>query len=342
MKKEYYFEDLLIQEIYMDYKQNIIDKMTNEKATEKTLEDYSEIFDENTPQSRLAMIALAYYQWSIGRLLPIIKEKARFTYRDFMDYIDEYYEMDITGNYVNTLYKPDITHQKVIDQVETIMQLLDTEMPKIKRLISYREYEIKGLEINGIYAYKIPCEAVEEQTADACYMYFYFLKDVLPPSRDKYIYIYNIYSVGRVLTLDEVQNVGFIPSCFHYRQNLHQKKQVFEERTSNVFLEFVHPKHYKWQFVWNMNTFQAKKGNQKSIYLGQAQKILLPVYEADRMKEPRNSFSPALFETLELSITTRAKGYKNCDIPHFINGKILFDPEVEVYEEIIVEEIPII
>jgi len=342
VKKEYYFEDFLIQEIYLDYKQNIIDKMSNVEATEQTLEDYSEIFDENTPQSRLAMIALAYYQWSIGRLLPIIKEKARFAYRDFMNHVDEYYEIDITENFVNTIYKPDITHQKVIDQVETIIHILDTEMPRIKRLISYREYEIKGLEINGIYAYKIPCETIEENTTETCYMYFYYLKDVLPPSKDKYIYIYNIYSVGRVLALDEVQSVGFIPSEFHYRQNLNQKKQVFEATMSNVFPGFVLPKHYKWQFVWNMGTFQANKGNQKSIYLGQAQRVLLPVYETDRMKEPRNSVSPAAFEGLESSISSRAKGYKNCDIPHFINGKILIDPEVEVYEEIIVKEIPII
>lgn len=328
MKVTYYFADFMIQEICLAYADYIRNKHSNEIATQNTINEYKEIINQTNFQGYFSWIALAYYQWELGRLLPHIKQKAIQSYQAIRNNLAEFYTYDVYHNYVDRSKVPTVSHDELLNQSHQLISQINLPMPQPKQLRRPKICnKIKGFVNYGVYAYELKCSAFNLE-GTKCYIYF--LYDSLQSNNASTIYIYNMYTIDEIANIDQVQENPVMPSNYYYANDVHNLGMF-----SSIF---PIPSNYKrnYEFKWNISSLNLKKAFSLTKFIGVGMKILLPKEEfCFRCNNMRNSFVSALFENLEKAFMLRLIGYKKCELDFFVDGKILIDkelPDFDCYE----------
>ncbi len=332
MKVKFYFEDLMIEEICLDYFKRLYDKKeSNEIAVYETIEAYKEVLDSNDIQGHLSWIALAYYQWSLGRLITDLKERAEKEYELFLLKIDEFMKVDLTKNYLDKTFAPNITHKIVLSQIKKMISSLS--LPNSEKKLRQFGYQskMKKLIDRGIYSYKINCEKFG-LNSESCYIYFFVDEEQSNNRSQNYptmIYIYNLFSINEILSIDTIQEFSIIPSHFYYPPATQAKIDEVNAWSMKNFggLGLSYGYHYSW----TMTSRYPEIGYQKTKFLGKPQYLILPKGEYQERYRYRSS-SLTDFDDLDGTLLSRMKGYKSNNLPHFVDNQILIDEKINEFE----------
>lgn len=138
-------------DIALDVKELYIDQLkrgkTNEEATEIIISENQDIildYDDGP----VFWYALADIQWSYGRLLPLVKEKA-------INLLKSERDLSRLGNTIKDIEE----RKKILFELE---QRLKSEMPPLKRVYKYRFFKCDW-EIGDAYAYKLESDLSKEK-----------------------------------------------------------------------------------------------------------------------------------------------------------------------------------
>jgi len=188
--------------------------LNNQEAYEKTLEKLHEyIGDQNEP---LLWYALAETQWSIGRLMPEVKEKA-------LDWIDKNGGLELW----------DESKSGGVGWKKTLQALkskLNSPLPKEKKIHKHEELIFDLWNVNDVYAYQFNKDGSKEKGVLGKYMLLQKIgSGKVYPGDELRMRVQILDKVfDDIPTLNEIDGVRILPVDFPTRINISKDAKIYE------------------------------------------------------------------------------------------------------------------
>lgn len=151
------YQDDIAEDVRDYYKDQLKRGKTNEEVTEELIIDNEDIISDED-EAPVFWFALADTQWNLGRLLPLVKEKA-------LEYLKS--GTNLTRWEKESLNKREFkVREKVLQELE---QKLISPMPPEKKISQYKMYKCEW-NIGDIYAYKLESDYAKEKGLSKRYL----------------------------------------------------------------------------------------------------------------------------------------------------------------------------
>lgn len=199
---------------------------TSEEATEELVDEFSDLlkYDDVKP---LFWIALADIQWSYGRLIPEVKEKALYYIKEkaFLNIFDIKNRL-ITDKCII----PDLRDKKNLNYIDDMLNelniKLNSPMPQKKAIRPWHVRKLK-LKIGDIVAYKLE---------NGKYIALKVVAEALLPSHGYYLQPEEVllaydFCEDKIPTLEELKNIDFVKdkNGEYFKVSLIYSNRTFKE-----------------------------------------------------------------------------------------------------------------
>ncbi|MDL2327642.1 hypothetical protein LJC64_03170 [Ruminococcaceae bacterium OttesenSCG-928-A11] len=191
------YQDDIAQDIRDTYKDQLHRGKTTEEITQDFISTYgSQLEDQD--DGPIFWFALADTQWSLGRLLPFVKEKA-------IEWIDS------GVNQRRWEQEAPAAHARKRAQVLAVLrEKLLSPMPPEKKISQYKLYRCKW-KTGDVFAYQFQSDYAKEKGVWGKYIHFVKIDEGTwwPGHIIPVVYVYNVIS-SRILNTDELKNYPYM------------------------------------------------------------------------------------------------------------------------------------
>lgn len=258
------YQDDLAQDVRDQYKDQLKRGKSNEEVTNELINSYGYALDD-TDDAPIFWFALADTQWNLGRLLPLVKEKA-------LEYLASGTDLK---RWELENPKEAVVRKKVLQELE---QKLNSPMPPEKKITQYKFYRCEWNK-GDVYSYKLESDYAKEKDLYGRYFLLHKVDE-------------DIWWPGHVVPIVRVKITG--------DNNLPQSKAEFDKLEYVRIANKTTGGTLKREYLLTMISTSKRVIPKKLQYLANYQDVALP--EDEYIPEDKISIFACHWKDLEKTL----------------------------------------